>query len=124
MANKRLVVIDDDPAYRGLCRDALGGDFEVRCAEDGAEGLRACREAAPDVVLLDIRMPRADGLAVLRALGADPATRGVPVVVFTAAYLDAAAREAVAGHPNVRGLLDKVTRVAAVRAALVAAAGN
>ena len=123
MKLKNLLVIDDDPAYRGLCASALGAEYSVSCAEGGEEGVESCRRTLPDVVLLDLRMPRVDGLSVLRALAADPATSGVPVVVFSASWLDAATRAALDGLVNVRGRLDKLDRLTRVREALLAARG-
>lgn len=124
MKLKSLVIIDDDPCYRQLCADAFGADFTVRCAAGGAEGLSACRQGVPDVVLLDLRMPRVDGVQVLRALAEDPTTSAVPVVVFSASYMDPVTHTLLDGLPNVRGRLDKLARLQRVREALCAAANG
>jgi DNA-binding NarL/FixJ family response regulator len=82
----RLILADDHPivldGLQQLFR--LEPDFEVvACCRDGEETLKALRLHAPDILVLDIRMPRGDGLAVLRALGEEKlATR---VVLLTAA---------------------------------------
>ncbi|HYG65329.1 MAG TPA: response regulator transcription factor [Thermoanaerobaculia bacterium] len=87
----RLILADDHPiildGLQQLFR--LEPDFEVvACCRDGEETLKALRLHAPDILVLDIRMPRGDGLAVLRALAGEklaeekPATR---VVLLTAA---------------------------------------
>ena len=82
-ARARILVVDDDPVFRvyfaGILED-MG--HELLEAADGEEGLRRFREAAPDMVLLDLRMPRLDGLAVLDAMAAE--APGVPVVVVSA----------------------------------------
>ena len=58
--------------------------YRVLVAGDGETGLRLVRELAPELVLLDYRLPRLDGPAVLRALRSDDSTRGQPVVVLSA----------------------------------------
>lgn len=121
MENKNLVVIDDDPTYRGLIADAFGAEFAVRGAADGEQGLADCKTAPPDVVLLDLRMPRVNGLEVLRGLAADPATAAVPVVVFSASHVDAGLRAQLDAFPNVRARLDKLTKLSRVLEALRAA---
>lgn len=57
--------------------------FEVETAFDGAEGLAAAKKSTPDIVLLDIIMPKLDGFAVLKELRADPKLKAVPVVLLT-----------------------------------------
>jgi CheY-like chemotaxis protein len=83
---KRVLVADDEPltaemvalmlAYRG---------YEVVCAHDGAEALRCARELKPDVILMDVIMPELEGVAVTRALRADPDLCQRPVVLFSSA---------------------------------------
>ena len=78
--------MDDNDDHRFLTRRALAQaqDVALLFARDGEEALAACRAAPrPDLVLLDIKMPRKDGFEVLAALRSDPATRGLPVVMFT-----------------------------------------
>ncbi|MBI5595390.1 MAG: response regulator [Elusimicrobia bacterium] len=105
---RTLMIIDDDPRVRELFRAALADEFEVVCAEGGQEGLDACRRSVPDVILLDLCMPRVDGMRVLMELRMEEGTSGVPVVVFSSARLDGPTRAALARHANVRLLLDKV----------------
>jgi CheY-like chemotaxis protein len=56
----------------------------VRTAKDGAEALEAVKQEKPAIMLLDLMMPNVDGLAVLRALQANPDVRDIPVLVMTA----------------------------------------
>jgi signal transduction histidine kinase len=94
----RLLVIDDEPTSRYVLRQACGdgGRFAVIEAGDGAEGLRRAREDGPVLIFLDLRMPGLNGFDVLRELVADPATRGIKVVIVTSSVLDAADRERLA----------------------------
>jgi PAS domain S-box-containing protein len=79
-----VLVVDDDAATRDLVSRFLRREgFAVRCAADGAQGLRMAQELKPAAILLDVMMPRMDGWAVLSALKADPALAETPVVMVT-----------------------------------------
>jgi putative two-component system response regulator len=80
----RILVADDTDSIRSLFRKLLATDgHEVIDVADGAAALAAVRDFHPDVVLLDVTMPRLDGLEVCRRLKSDPATRLTPVVLVT-----------------------------------------
>jgi signal transduction histidine kinase/CheY-like chemotaxis protein len=80
----RVVVIEDDRPSLALFDAYLSGAaLEVTTARDGQSGLDAVRRTRPDAVLLDIRLPGIDGWAVLKALKADQATSGIPVIVVS-----------------------------------------
>lgn len=65
----RVAVIDDEPRIRELLQLALGhGGYAVRCAADGAAGLALVREWSPDLIVLDVMMPKIDGIALLPML--------------------------------------------------------
>jgi CheY-like chemotaxis protein len=82
-----VLVVDDEPdiVYFAQVNLELSG-YEVLQAGDGEDGLAMAREHHPDVVLLDVMMPKLDGWAVLERLKADddPAVRTIPVVMLTA----------------------------------------
>ncbi|HSK94936.1 MAG TPA: response regulator [Candidatus Angelobacter sp.] len=80
-----VLVVDDEPSVRNLFVDALEeAGHRVAVAADGAEALeRLRREAAPCVVLSDVRMPRMDGWELSRAAGNDPQLSAIPIVVMT-----------------------------------------
>jgi two-component system, OmpR family, response regulator len=81
-----ILVVDDDPDIRriaALALERLGG-FRVTVAASGAEALEVARDQLPDVVLLDVSMPGADGPDTLLALQSNPATSALPVIFFTA----------------------------------------
>ena len=80
-----VLVIDDEAPIRLLCRVNLEAEqMRVLEAADGDTGLRAAREERPDVILLDVMMPRLDGWRVAEELLLDPATNRIPIVFLTA----------------------------------------
>jgi len=80
----RILVVDDEASNRQLVRKVLEGvGYEVAEAEDGLVAIEAVRKWRPDLVLMDLEMPRADGYQALRILKGDPATRLIPVVMLT-----------------------------------------
>jgi|GEM_PF-1408357 len=82
-----LLFVDDDPILREFALEHLGRDrWHVSLAADGEEALAAIGRDFPDLVLLDLQMPKRDGFAVLQALRADEATRRVPVIVITSQH--------------------------------------
>ena len=81
----RVLVIDDEPDVLLLCRVNLEiAGHDVIEASDGLEALDLARSASPDVIVLDVMLPRRDGLSVLADLGADDRTSGTPVILLTA----------------------------------------
>ena len=80
-----VLLVEDDPDIRHLVAYKLTkGGFDVVEAADGFAALQAAREKAPDLVILDIRMPRMSGLEVCRELRAGPLTGTVPIIMLTA----------------------------------------
>jgi putative two-component system response regulator len=85
VARSKVLVVDDIAANRELLQghlDDLG--YEVREARDGIEALEAVAAEEPDLILLDIDMPRLDGIAVCEQLKAHPIRRLIPIVILTA----------------------------------------
>jgi CheY-like chemotaxis protein len=81
----RILVAEDDPALSNLYASyAESRGHAVVLARDGAEALVAAAAERPDVILLDVAMPRLDGRDALRALKDSPSTRGIPVLVVSA----------------------------------------
>ncbi len=84
MAGK-ILIVDDVATNRIVLKVRLGAVFhETFLASDGAGALKLVRDRKPDLVLLDLELPDMDGIAVLNALRADPASRDLPVIVHTA----------------------------------------
>ena len=81
----RVLVIDDEPDVLLLCRVNLEhAGHEVLEAIDGELGLEMVRSERPDLIVLDLMLPKVDGLTILALLGAGKDTRGTPVIVLTA----------------------------------------
>ncbi|KQT50721.1 hypothetical protein ASG43_05420 [Aureimonas sp. Leaf454] len=79
-----VLAIDDDPNARELLTRFLSREgFSVRTASDGVSGLEMARAIRPNVILLDVTMPRKDGWAVLTEIRADPVLANVPVIMVT-----------------------------------------
>jgi CheY-like chemotaxis protein len=86
----RVLVVDDDEAVRQIVTLNLQFEgFEVATAVDGQDCLEQVGEVRPDVVVLDIMMPRLDGWETLARLRADPATAGLKVLVLSARAMEA-----------------------------------
>lgn len=88
--SKKVLVVDDEPDVLLLCRVNLEFEgYEVVEASDGQQAMEKVGEHRPDVILLDVMMPRMDGWQVLSALKADESLRDIPVVMLTAKVQDA-----------------------------------
>ncbi len=80
----RVLFVEDDPTVAQMYRLKLELDgYQVIMAKDGEEGLRLANEVDPDIVFLDIRLPKVDGFAVLEGLRSYDRTRNVPVVILS-----------------------------------------
>ena len=80
-----VLVVEDEPTQRGLLSRVLAAEgYDVLGFGDGEMGLRAIVEHAPEMVLLDLNLPRMDGFEICRRLRADPMTATLPIIVITA----------------------------------------
>ena len=80
----RVLFVEDDPTVAQMYRLKLELDgYQVIMAKDGEEGLRLASQIHPDIVFLDIRLPKVDGFAVLEGIRNCERTRNVPVVILS-----------------------------------------
>ena len=79
-----VLICDDEPSLRELIRISLDGPYRFVEADDGEQSLDLAREVRPDVVILDMMMPRLSGLEVLSALRQEKDLAQTPVIVLTA----------------------------------------
>ena len=84
-ASQTVLIVDDDPNVVALTRLYLERDgYRVLAAGDGARGLALARQERPHLVVLDVMLPRLNGLDVCRALRREPDTQGMPIIMLTA----------------------------------------
>src|SRR5689334_4498410 len=117
----RILIVDDNETNRDILIARLGPHgYDLKQAADGEEALAAARELLPDLILLDIMMPKIDGIEVCKQLKADTALPFMPIILCTAkadskdvvAGLDAGADEYLTKP------IDQLALVARVKAAL------
>ena len=90
----RVLVVDDDPNVQEILREFLSAKgYEIITAGDGAEGLRRVKEERPHLILLDIQMPKMDGLEVLHQLR--QIDKEVSVIMITGVNEEAIGRQAI-----------------------------
>src|SRR2546423_2163996 len=81
---KILIVDDEENLVRLLEMNLQRNGYETRAAYNGVDGLQAAADIRPDLMLLDVNMPRMEGFEVLQHMKADPELRDIPVVMLTA----------------------------------------
>jgi len=81
---KKILIADDESNIRLLVSSMLGKDYTVIEASDGEETIDIARSQKPDLILMDILMPRLDGYAACHAIKTEQATKAIPVVMLTA----------------------------------------
>ena len=85
MTKKYVLIVDDDPdLVETVCMMLEDKGYEVGKAYDGVEGEEAIKERHPDLLVLDVMMPRKDGYQLCAELKADSATKDIPVILLTA----------------------------------------
>jgi CheY-like chemotaxis protein len=96
--NQTILVADDEPEIVDLVRLLLEWEgYTVAQASNGEEAVAQAQAIAPDLILLDVRMPKMDGLEVLERLQSDPALAGIPVVMLSV----------VTAYPQVQRALER-----------------
>ncbi len=83
MDKKKILIVDDEPNIRLLVSGILSHDYIVIAASDGEEAIALARRQKPDLILMDIMMPKMDGYVACSILKADPVTRTILVVMLT-----------------------------------------
>jgi len=83
--SQRVLIVDDEPSIVISLEFLLKrAGYDVAVARDGEAGLAAIRDSRPDLVVLDVMMPKLDGFGVLEAVRADPAVQATPILLLTA----------------------------------------
>ncbi|MBK6916691.1 MAG: response regulator [Deltaproteobacteria bacterium] len=85
MAGEYILVIEDEASVRTLLEKSLSSrGYRVQCCEDGLAGLTALESAKPDLIIVDIMMPRLDGMTFVKAIKGNGETKPIPVIFLTA----------------------------------------
>src|SRR5579859_1655328 len=81
---KKILIVEDDLTLAKMYRKKFEvSNFEVTQAADGEEGLEMALNSHPDLILLDIMMPKVDGIAMMDQLRKDPWGKNVPIIILT-----------------------------------------
>jgi two-component system, OmpR family, response regulator len=86
MEPQKILIIEDEPEIRlllSMCLKLTGG-FQTVEASDGLEGIEAARQESPDLILIDVMMPRLDGYTTCRLIKQDEDLKNIPVIFLTA----------------------------------------
>lgn len=91
---KRILVVDDEPDIVTLIKSRLEANgYEVVSAYNGKDGIEKAEETKPDMILLDLMMPIMDGYEAGQKLKENPATKEIPIILFTAASAEEVAKK-------------------------------
>ena len=81
---KKILIIDDEIDLAKIAKQRLeASEYRVVWAKDGDEGVKMAKDEKPDIILLDVLMPKKDGFGVLHELKSDMRTWGIPVIMLT-----------------------------------------
>ena len=90
MSKKRILLVDDEPALVELIKIRLEANgYEILTAGDGQQALDTARKEMPDLIILDLMLPKIDGYKVCRMLKFDKVFEHIPVIIFSAKGSDA-----------------------------------
>ena len=120
MSDKTILYVEDNEFNRKIVRQLLAKtSYRLREAPDGESGVRAAQEELPDLILMDVQLPKMSGLDATRQLRADPRTARVPIIIVTSYALsgdeqkarDAGATAYIAKPYSPRDLLSKIREI-------------
>jgi len=121
MRQKKILLVEDNEFNRKIVRDLLARQpYDLLEAHDGEAGVAAARRDKPDVIVMDVQLPKLSGLDATRAIRAEPETATIPIIVVTSFALsgddkkamDAGASAYLAKPYSPRQLLDTIRRMA------------
>jgi DNA-binding response OmpR family regulator len=92
---KKIVIIEDDQIVANIYRNKLAVDgFQVEIAGDGESGLELIKKLHPDILLLDLMLPKISGVELLKKIRSEPDFREMPIIVFSSTYLSNVVQDA------------------------------
>jgi two-component system alkaline phosphatase synthesis response regulator PhoP len=90
MARAKVLVVDDEEYIQHILNFSFCAEgYEVVTASDGEEGVSKARDEKPDIIVMDIMMPKMDGYEACKQIKTDPQTKDIPVILLTAKGRDA-----------------------------------
>ena len=99
MKSRKILIIDDEPEWSEMLKMRLEArGFAVESALDGTKGLEAARSNPPDLILLDVMLPGADGGDIAREITSEPSLKTIPIIFLTAAITEAEAEKRWSEH--------------------------
>ena len=113
----RVLVVEDNTDNMTLISDILHSlDYEVLAAKDGEEGVKSARAEKPDLILMDLSLPRVDGWTATRMIKGDPNLTTIPIIALTAhamtgdreRALEAGCNDYISKPINMRDLMSKL----------------
>ncbi|OGS05128.1 MAG: hypothetical protein A3J70_08880 [Elusimicrobia bacterium RIFCSPHIGHO2_02_FULL_61_10] len=117
-ADKLVLIVDDDKEIIDLLEAVVKKEgFKVEKAEDGLEAQNKARSLLPDLILLDLMLPKAGGFEILQSLQADE-TSDIPVVVLTGRRLDRTTSDMIRQQSNVRDFMEKPVKAELLTSAM------
>jgi len=117
-ADKLVLIVDDDKEIIDLLEAVVKREgFKVEKAEDGLEAQNKARSLLPDLILLDLMLPKAGGFEILQSLQADE-TSDIPVVVLTGRRLDRTTSDMIRQQSNVRDFMEKPVKAELLTSAM------
>jgi len=85
MERKKILIVDDEPEFVDMLKMRLeSADYDVNTAADGVDGLKKAGDAKPDLIVLDVLMPRKDGYAFVKEAKQDSNLKDIPIIILTA----------------------------------------
>jgi two-component system alkaline phosphatase synthesis response regulator PhoP len=85
MSRGKVLVVDDEEYIQHILNFSFSAEgYEVMTAGDGEEAIKKAKSTKPDVIVLDIMMPKMDGYAACKQIKSDPVTKSIPVILLTA----------------------------------------
>ena len=106
-ADKLVLIVDDDDSVRELIEFIVRNEgFRVEKAADGEEALNKARAVNPDLILLDLMLPKFGGFEILRELQSDE-NGSIPIVVITGRYIDRSTSDMIKQESNVKDFIEK-----------------
>ena len=121
MRQKKILLVEDNDFNRKLVRDLLARQpYDLLEAHDGEAGVMAARRDKPDVIVMDVQLPKLSGLDATRAIRAEPETAKIPIIVVTSFALSGDDKKAMAAGASAylakpyspRQLLNTIRRMA------------